>query len=270
MVRDGDKLLAAKEVTLAADGAVQTETMFFNAGECGARRAFNFRWSRWPGEENVLNNAVTRPVTVSDAKRRILYVEGEPRWEYKFIRRAEDDDKRRADCVDAADDGEQDLPAGDQRSEGAGRMGFRRKAEELFEYQAIIIGVGGGGVLYACRSRSCCGSLWTGAGAGCCFWAGGFRWAMAGGAASSVADLLPTFLPAGRGTFHRDAATAELTAAGADSPITRLMDDPGEECGAVEEADVHEWTTRTPGTSEAGGDGAGGDECRRGARCRCW
>jgi len=35
---------------------------------------------------------VTRPILVSDAKRRILYVEGEPRWEYKFIRRAEDDD----------------------------------------------------------------------------------------------------------------------------------------------------------------------------------
>ena len=30
---------------------------------------------------------------MTDDKRRILYVEGEPRWEYKFIRRAEDDDK---------------------------------------------------------------------------------------------------------------------------------------------------------------------------------
>ncbi len=35
---------------------------------------------------------MTRPILVSDAKRRILYIEGEPRWEYKFIRRAEDDD----------------------------------------------------------------------------------------------------------------------------------------------------------------------------------
>jgi hypothetical protein len=45
-----------------------------------------------PGEENLANNRVTRPILVSDAKRRILYVEGEPRWEYKFIRRAEEDD----------------------------------------------------------------------------------------------------------------------------------------------------------------------------------
>ena len=38
--------------------------------------------------------------------------------------------------------------------------------------------------------------------------------------------MLPTALPAGRATFHRDAATAELTASGADSPVTRLVDDP--------------------------------------------
>ena len=35
---------------------------------------------------------MTRPILVSDAKRRILYIEGEPRWEYKFIRRAEEND----------------------------------------------------------------------------------------------------------------------------------------------------------------------------------
>jgi hypothetical protein len=39
-------------------------------------------------------------------------------------------------------------------------------------------------------------------------------------------ELLPTFLPAGRNNFHRNATTVELTAEGADSPITRLIDDP--------------------------------------------
>ena len=29
---------------------------------------------------------------MDDSKRRILYVEGEPRWEYKFLRRAVEDD----------------------------------------------------------------------------------------------------------------------------------------------------------------------------------
>ena len=44
-----------------------------------------------PGEENPLNNKVTRLVNVEARKPRILYFEGEPRWEYKFIRRALDD-----------------------------------------------------------------------------------------------------------------------------------------------------------------------------------
>ena len=40
-----------------------------------------------------------------------------------------------------------------------------------------------------------------------------------------MADLLPVILPDGRDTFHRDPATVSLTAAGADSVITRLVDD---------------------------------------------
>ena len=32
-------------------------------------------------------------VNVGSEPRRILYMEGEPRWEYKFIRQAEEDDR---------------------------------------------------------------------------------------------------------------------------------------------------------------------------------
>ena len=37
---------------------------------------------------------------------RILYVEGEPRWDYKFLRRAVEDDPAIADCLHAADHSE--------------------------------------------------------------------------------------------------------------------------------------------------------------------
>ena len=49
---------------------------------------------------------------------------------------------------------------------------------------------------------------------------------MADGGASELADLLPVTLPNRKGTFHRDEATAELTPAGADSIIGRLVEDP--------------------------------------------
>ena len=92
VVRDGDKTLGSREVTLAADGTTQLETVFFAPGAAGVK---NLHFSLGPlaGEENSANNAISRLLAVTDDKRRILYVEGEPRWEYKFIRRAEDDDK---------------------------------------------------------------------------------------------------------------------------------------------------------------------------------
>src|SRR5258707_8420409 len=89
-IRDGEKTLAAREVTLAANGAVQTESLFFSAGAAGAK-SLQFAIEPLAGEENLKNNVMVRPVLVSDAKRRILYIEGEPRWEFKFIRRAEED-----------------------------------------------------------------------------------------------------------------------------------------------------------------------------------
>jgi hypothetical protein len=91
-VRDGDKILASKDVTLDADGTIQAQTVFFNAGTAGVKRV-QFSLAPLGGEENVANNATARLVSVSGDRRRILYVEGEPRWEYKFIRRAAEDDR---------------------------------------------------------------------------------------------------------------------------------------------------------------------------------
>src|SRR5262249_38221197 len=92
-VREGtNNVLAAREITLPADGTVATESIPFNAGSAGAK-ALQFSIDVLDGEDNRLNNAVTRLVKVESDERRILYVEGEPRWEFKFIRRAEDDDR---------------------------------------------------------------------------------------------------------------------------------------------------------------------------------
>ena len=46
-----------------------------------------------PEEDNKLNNALTRVLYVDNAKAKVLYMEGEPRWEFKFLRRAVEDDR---------------------------------------------------------------------------------------------------------------------------------------------------------------------------------
>ncbi len=38
-VRDGDKVLAARQITFASDGQTQNESLLFNAGDAGAQDA---------------------------------------------------------------------------------------------------------------------------------------------------------------------------------------------------------------------------------------
>ena len=77
-VRNGDKLLASRNVTLAGDGESQSEALLLNAGDAGAK-ALTFSLASLPGETNAADNTVTRLVNVQADKRRILYLEGEPR-----------------------------------------------------------------------------------------------------------------------------------------------------------------------------------------------
>ncbi len=75
VVREGDKTLAEHEITLGPNGRVQAEPLFFPAGAAGAK-SITFGVRPMDREENLANNAMTRPLLVSDAKRRILVCRG--------------------------------------------------------------------------------------------------------------------------------------------------------------------------------------------------
>jgi len=91
-VRESGKVLASRDIVLKSDGAAQTETVLFNAGEAGVKN-LEFTLDAMPSEDNKNNNSLTRVLNVDNAKPRILYLEGEPTWDYKFLRRAVEDDK---------------------------------------------------------------------------------------------------------------------------------------------------------------------------------
>jgi uncharacterized membrane protein len=222
-IRDGDRTIAAKSITLQRDGVMQTEPLFFSAGNAGARTLV-FSVEPFADESNAKNNALTRPVLVHDAKRRILYVEGEPRWQFRFLRRAEEDDPS-VQIVSMLRTSEnkiyrQGITGPDELADG-----FPTKAEDLFAYSGIIIGSvaadyftpaqqelireyvdrRGGGVLFLGGRQSLSDGGWT---------------------ASSLNELMPTFLPGGTNHFKRNAAVVNLTDAGVASPMTRLLEDP--------------------------------------------
>jgi uncharacterized membrane protein len=221
-VKDGNKLLASKVVAVGADGTGSSETMFFNAGDAGVK-SVEFSVEPLPGEQNVANNAVTRLVDVSAEKRRILYVEGEPRWEYKFIRRAEAEDKG-LQIVSMLRTTENKIYRQGIADPSELADGFPVKAEDLFKYQAIIIGSVEAGYFTPVQ-QELLREFVDKRGGGLLFLGGRYSLSDGGWGSSSLADLFPTFLPNAKGTFHREAATVQLTAAGAESPITRLLDD---------------------------------------------
>ncbi len=223
MVKDGDKALASKDVVLGAEGVIQAETVFFNAGTAGVKRV-QFSLEPLGGEENVANNATARLVSVSGDRRRILYVEGEPRWEYKFIRRAAEDDHS-MQIVSMLRTTENKIYRQGISDPAELADGFPVKAEDLFKYDGIIIGSVEAGY-FTPRQQELLREFVDRRGGGLLFLGGRFALADGGWGASSVSELLPTFLPNGKNTFHRDPATAQLTAAGADSAVMRLLDDP--------------------------------------------
>jgi uncharacterized membrane protein len=222
-VSDGEKIIAGRQVALGPDGRIQTEPLFIPAGSAGAKD-LTFSIEPLPGETNLANNSVARPILVSDTRRRILYVEGEPRWQYKFLRRAEENDPT-VQIASMLRTSENKIYRQGISDPGELADGFPSRAEDLFGYSGIIIGSvaadwftplqqellheyvdrRGGGILFLGARRALSDGGW---------------------AASSMSDLLPTFLPPGNHNFHRDPATVELTTAGARSPVTRLIDDP--------------------------------------------
>jgi len=222
-VRDGDKLLAQRQITLIADGRLQTEQLFFPIGDAGAKR-LTFAVEPLPGEENLANNAMTRPIFVTDTKRRILYVEGEPRWEYKFIRRAEGDDPT-VQLVSMLRTSENKIYRQGISSPAELADGFPVRPEDLFGYSGIIIGSVDANY-FTRLQQELLREYVDRRGGGLLFLGGRSSLSDGGWSASGLNDLLPTFLPAGAHNFHRNSATVELTQAGMDSPITQILDDP--------------------------------------------
>ena len=250
------KVLASRTIRLGSDGNLQTETLLFNIGSAGAR-TLQIAAAPLPGEQNLANNILTRVVNVGSSPRRILYVEGEPRWEYKFIRQAEEDD-RMVQIVSMDRTSQNKIYRQGIADPKELADGFPSRPEELFVYQGLIIGSVEAGY-FTPGQQELIREFVDRRGGGLLLLGGQFALADGGWKGSSLTDLLPTTLPTEAGTFHREAdpkngithTTAELAAAGVDSIITRLVDDPA--------ANAARWKTlpylmdyQDPGTPKPG------------------
>jgi uncharacterized membrane protein len=230
------KMLASRTINLGPDGNLQTETLMFDVGGAGARTlqiaAALIPGQAVVGEENTSNNTMTRLVNVGSEPRRILYIEGEPRWEYKFIRQAEEDD-RMVQIISMVRTSENKVYRQGIADPKELAGGFPSRAEDLFGYQGLIIGSVEAGYFNPVQQQLIHDFV-DRRGGGLMLLGGQFALADGGWNASHLTDLMPTTLPIQAGTFHREAdpkngtthTTAMLAPAGVDNIITRIVDDP--------------------------------------------
>ena len=220
---DGSRVLAAQSVKLPADGELLRQTLSFYSGPAGAR-PLKVTLEPFADETNKLNNVLTSVVNVEDLRPRILYLEGEPRWEMKFIRRAAEED-RSLRLTSILRTSEHKFYRQGIDSPKELERGFPDTVDELFAYQALIIGNVETGTFTPVQQGLI--REFIDRRGGSVLLLGG-RAALSDGAwnHSPLAELLPVELADRKGTFHRDPAAVDLTAAGVESLLTRLDDDP--------------------------------------------
>jgi uncharacterized membrane protein len=224
-VRESGKVLATRDIVLKGDGVPQTEPMLFNAGEAGVKN-LDFTVEPMSGEQNKANNQQTRVLNVDNAKPRVLYMEGEPRWDFKFLRRAVEDDKniQILSILRTTQNKNYVQVPPDSNAEYL-KNGFPSKVEDLFGFQGLILGSVEANYFTAAQ-QELIQQFVDRRGGGLLFLGGRASLADGGYDKAPFADLLPVHLPNHKNTFHRDPATAELTAAGRESLICRIDENP--------------------------------------------
>ena len=138
VVEDEGRILKTQQVELPRGGEPATVRVYFNVDEEGSR-LFKFAIAPTDDEAVRQNNELETLIHVDDSRKDILYFEGEPRWEIKFLRRAVADDKnvRVLVLMRAA---ENKFSRYGVESPEELEAGFPRTREELFQYDGLILG----------------------------------------------------------------------------------------------------------------------------------
>lgn len=222
-VYDGEAILASQAIQLPDQAGVTTRWIDIDVGQVGVRD-LRFTLDAIPNETNLINNTQLRPMEVPQRRRSILYIEGEPRWEYKFIRRAIDErgPLRVASLLRTTPNKfyRQGVATPDELNDG-----FPVDEKTLFAYDAVIIGSFEAAALSVEQQRML--AEFVSRRGGSLLMLGGRRGLADGGWGTTVlADVLPASLPSVEGaSFIRYPAKARLTAQGRRSLLTRLEAD---------------------------------------------
>ncbi|HEX7317264.1 MAG TPA: hypothetical protein VF297_25425 [Pyrinomonadaceae bacterium] len=239
----------ATKIRIAAseDGrAVKTEEFSLRGGEtevvrmelipatAGVHR-YTFDVQPLEGELTAENNRREALVEVIEGPLRVLYVEGEPRWELGKLRDSLGREEKNVQLISLLRTGENKLYRQGVSGETELAEGFPKTEEELFAYDGLMLGSVEAS-FFSIEQLRAIEAFVARRGGG--LLAVGGRYAFGGGgyAGTPVADALPVIIRDRAAGLPREANApldapafkAQLTARGASHPITRLSEDRGQ------------------------------------------
>ena len=219
-VYDGDELLQIEPVELSPGTGSTTAWIDVSLDEAGPHE-LTFSVDAGAAEPELRNNTRSSLVDVANQQYRVLYFEGEPRWEYKFLRRAvsPDEDLGLATLLRVSPNKfyRQGIESPAQLEDG-----FPTTRGALFGYDALIIGSVEAAMLSP-EQQAMIRDFVSDRGGSLLMLAGPSGLGNGGWGQSAIADVLPAALPPSSGdSFHRKRAVATLTPQGAASQMLRF------------------------------------------------
>jgi len=220
-VEDDGRIISTTEVEFSDVGEATVVSVNFEATDEG-QREFNFRIAPQNGESHVRNNRRAVSIQVENRTEKILYFEGEPRYELKFLRRAVHGDKN-LQLVTLQRTAENRFSRFELDDDDELEGGFPTTREELFRYRGLILGSIEASYFTYDQLRMIADFVSI-RGGGFLMIGGRNAFSEGGWAGTPVADVLPVVLgpAAGEGEAFFAEIEVELTAYGRSHPATRL------------------------------------------------
>ena len=226
VVEDGGRIIATTEVVLPRDGEVAPVRVQARMNEAGAR-TLTFRIPLEGGEQVTQNNAETAVVRVRDLRERILYVEGEPRSEMKFIRAAIEADSN-LQIVTLLRTAEGKFYRVGVEGPDELLAGFPKTRAELFKYRGVMLG-NIEASFFTHDQLAMLADFASVRGGGLLFLGGRRAFAEGGYAGTPLADVMPVVI---EGTAVADSLTlladlaVSLTPSGQSHAVAQVAADP--------------------------------------------
>ncbi len=226
VVEDGGRVIGTSEIALPPDGDVAPVRVEVKLTDPGAR-LLTFRIPLQSGEQVTQNNSQQALVRVRNTREKILYIEGEPRYEVRFVRAAIEADsnlqlvtmQRTADrkFLRMNVDGPEELV-----------NGFPVTRSELYKYRAIVLGSMEAS-FFTHDQLAMLADFVNVRGGGLLFLGGRRSFAEGGYAGTPLANVMPVVIE-GNATgdsvsFIAD-LTASITPSGAANAVTQVAGDP--------------------------------------------